>query len=96
MSRGESLSRGSGLEDPYGMVYDIMATHFVPGDPNSLITPDAKSDMLAAKRQLLHRFYTPNEIEELVYDAGIEVRQVQAWLHVVMPGDFYILEDFDD
>jgi hypothetical protein len=78
------------------MVYSVLSDHFVPGDSDSLTTPAAKAAVINLRRQLEERHYTPEEMEDLIYDAGVEVREVHAWLHVVNPGDFYRAEDFDD
>ena len=94
MSKGESLGTGSALENPYGMLYSALSDHLIPGDSDSLTTPAAKAAVQTVKEHLQGRHYTPGEIEDLIFDVGTEVREVQAWLHVVKPGDFYRAEDF--
>ena len=87
MSRNEGLSGREDIRD-YGIMFEPIIEHFIPGDPDCFEAPQAKKDAADAKRLLLNRGLSPGEIRELMHDVTEEARHLTAWLSVVQPEDF--------
>jgi hypothetical protein len=88
MSRNEGLNCREDVRD-YGIMFEAIAEHFIPGDVDCLATPEAEKDAKNARRLLLNRGLAPTEIKKLVHDATYEAKHLQAWLSVIKPEDFY-------
>ncbi len=88
MARVEGLQCREDVRD-FGIMFDPVMEHFKPGNPDSLITPQARLSIKAAKRQLADRGLSRDEIIDLVHDTTHEARHLTAWLAVVSPEDFH-------